>query len=71
MPGVYDVDTRERLPGSFEIQGNQKCVITTEALSLETIEKICQDAFLRGDQMKDAGVTVVEKWENPPTTNIM
>ena len=64
VPGVYDVDTRE-ITRKLRNTGNQKCVITTEALSLETIEKICRDAFLRGDQMKDAGVTAVEKWENP------
>lgn len=64
VPGVYDVDTRE-ITRKLRNTGNQKCVITTEDFSIETIEKICQDAFLRGDQMKDAGVTAVEKWEDP------
>ncbi len=64
VPGIYDVDTRE-ITRKLRDSGNQKCVITTEALSLQALKKICEDGELRGDQMKTAGVQQVETWKNP------
>jgi len=64
VPGVYDVDTRE-ITRKLRNEGNQKCVITTETFSAEALSRICASTDLRGDQMKDAGVSVTEKWDNP------
>lgn len=64
VPGIYDVDTRE-ITRKLRDSGNQKCVITTETLSLQALKKICEDGELRGDQMKTAGVQQVETWKNP------
>ena len=55
VPGVYDVDTRE-ITRKIRNSGNQKCVITTEDLTIDEIKKLCEETELRGDQMKDAGV---------------
>ncbi|MGN0708892.1 MAG: carbamoyl-phosphate synthase domain-containing protein, partial [Anaerovoracaceae bacterium] len=60
VPGVYNVDTRE-ITRKIRNGGNQKCVITTEDLTLDQIKAICETSELRGDQMKDAGVTMPEK----------
>lgn len=64
VPGIYGVDTRE-ITRKLRESGNQKCVITTETLSLQALKKICDDTELRGDQMKTAGVQQAETWENP------
>ncbi len=64
VPGIYGVDTRE-ITRKLRESGNQKCVISTEQLSLQALKKICEDVELRGDQMKDAGVQKVEHWKNP------
>ena len=55
VPGVYDVDTRE-ITRKIRNSGNQKCVISTEELTIDEIKKLCEETELRGDQMKDAGV---------------
>ncbi len=55
VPGVYDVDTRE-ITRKIRNDGNQKCVISTEELTLDEIKKLCDETELRSDQMKDAGV---------------
>lgn len=64
VPGVYGVDTRE-ITRRLRDGGNQKCVITTEDLSLDAVEKICAEETLRADQMKTAGVSRTTVWENP------
>ena len=60
VPGVYDVDTRE-ITRKVRNTGNQKCVISTEDLTLDEIKKLCEETELRGDQMKDAGVKEVKE----------
>lgn len=66
VPGVYKVDTRE-ITRKIRNGGNQKCVITTEDLTLDQIKEICRTSELRGDQMKDAGVSEITqmKAEDP------
>ena len=64
VPGVYEVDTRE-ITRKLRNEGNQKCVISTENLSLDALKKICADGVLAADQMKNAGVKEVVKWERP------
>ena len=58
VPGVYNVDTRE-ITRKVRSSGTQKCVISTEDLSLSEIKKLCDETELRGDQMKTAGVSEV------------
>lgn len=64
VPGVYDIDTRE-LTRKLRKTGNQKCLITTEDFSMETIKKIFQDTELADDQMKTAGTDEVIERKNP------
>lgn len=64
VPGVYDVDTRE-ITRKLRKTGNQKCVITTEDLSMQAIQKICEDGTISGAQMKKAGVSKIETWQHP------
>jgi len=64
VPGVYGVDTRE-ITRKLRNTGNQKCVITTEEFSLSSLQRICEDGKLRGDQMKTAGVSQIRTWEPP------
>ena len=64
VPGVYHVDTRA-IARKLRSGGNQKCVITTENLSLESIRRICSQEEPATDQMKRAGVEKIEVWENP------
>ena len=58
VPGVYDVDTRE-ITRKIRNSGNQKCVISTEEITIDEIKKLCEETELRGDQMKDAGVSEI------------
>lgn len=62
VPGVYNVDTRE-ITRKIRNEGNQKCVITTENFSIESLKRICEDAKLNSDQMKTAGVAATEEWK--------
>lgn len=62
IPGVYNVDTRE-ITRKLCKDGSQKCVITTEGLSIEALKKICAEEKLTGDQMKNSGVSKITKWE--------
>lgn len=55
VPGVYDVDTRE-ITRKVRNEGNQKCVISTEDLTIDELKRLCEETELRCDQMKDAGV---------------
>ncbi len=55
VPAVYDVDTRE-ITRKIRNSGNQKCVISTEDLTIDDLKRLCEETELRGDQMKDAGV---------------
>ncbi|MGN0659473.1 MAG: glutamine-hydrolyzing carbamoyl-phosphate synthase small subunit [Emergencia sp.] len=64
VPGVYDVDTRE-ITRKLRRTGNQKCVITTENLSMDAIRRICMAETLNTDQMKTAGVRETVTWEKP------
>ena len=62
VPGVYDVDTRE-ITRKIRDEGNKKCVISTENLSLAQLREICEKTDLRTDQMKDAGTDHVIEWK--------
>ena len=55
VPGVYDVDTRE-ITRKIRNSGNQKCVISTEELTIDEIKKLCEETELRGDQMPVFGI---------------
>jgi len=58
VPGVYEVDTRE-ITRKIRNSGTQKCVISTEELSLSELKEKLDAAELTGDQMKTAGVSEV------------
>ncbi len=60
VPGVYDVDTRE-ITRKLRKEGNMKCVISTEDLSLSELEKLCEETTLNNDMMKYAGVKEVTR----------
>lgn len=64
VPGVYGVDTRE-ITRRLRKSGSQKCVITTEDLSLDAVRKIARTETLCSDQMKYAGVKAVTQRKNP------
>ncbi len=60
IPGVYGVDTRE-LTRRIRKGGSLRCVITTEELTAEELEKRCREAVYPGDAMKTAGVKEVTR----------
>lgn len=62
VPGVYNVDTRE-ITRKIRNEGNQKCVITTEDFTVESLKRICDDAELHSDQMKTAGTAEIKEWK--------
>lgn len=64
VPGVYGIDTRE-ITRRLRKSGSQKCVITTENLSLDAVRKIAQADTLCSDQMKSAGVKTVTERKKP------
>lgn len=66
IPGIYNVDTRE-ITRKVRRQGNQKCVISTEDLSVKELAALCEGTEVSGDAMKTAGVSDITemKAENP------
>ncbi|MDD6043310.1 MAG: glutamine-hydrolyzing carbamoyl-phosphate synthase small subunit [Eubacteriaceae bacterium] len=62
VPGVYNVDTRE-ITRKLRNEGNQKCLISNEKISLAEMKTILAKETLRGDQMKYAGTKEIVKWE--------
>ena len=59
VPGVYGVDTR-RIAKKIRNGGTVKCVITNEEKTVSELKEICDNAELRNDQMKTAGVSEYE-----------
>lgn len=53
IPAVCGVDTR-KITKKIREEGTIKCVISTEALNMEEIKKLCDNAVLRTDYMKEA-----------------
>ncbi len=62
VPGVFDVDTRG-ITKKIRDNGVQKCVITTEDISLDDVKALCDKTALRTDQMMHVGVTGIVKLE--------
>lgn len=58
VPGVYNVDTRE-ITMHIRSGGSQKCVITTEDMTVAEMRKLCEETVLPTDQMKRAGMNRV------------
>ena len=53
IPGVSGLDTRQ-ITKRIRKQGTVKCVISTENKSVMELKKLCDEAELRGDYMKEA-----------------
>lgn len=56
VPGVFGVDTRQ-ITKRIRKNGTVKCLISTEGISLGKARELCEQASLRDDWMKDAGVS--------------
>ena len=55
VPGVYNVDTRAIMKLIWA-EGIMKCTISTDGISKDHAMDLMENASLRGDYMKDAGV---------------
>lgn len=56
VPGVFGVDSRQ-ITKRIRKNGTVKCLISTEGISLSRARELCEQAVLRDDWMKDAGVS--------------
>lgn len=56
VPGVQGIDTR-MIARKIREGGTMKCVITTEDISFDEAERICEETALKKDLMKTAGVS--------------
>lgn len=54
-PGIWGVDTR-KITKKIRKEGTVKCVISNEGISIEEARKICENAQLRGDWMKEVSI---------------
>ena len=62
IPGIYGLDTR-KITRKIRNQGTIKCLISTEGISISRAREIFDEAEIRGDWMKTAGVgkkTIIE-----------
>lgn len=64
IPGVWNVDTR-RITRMIRSGGTVKCVISSEDISPAEAKTLCENTFLRGDWMKEAGTKTVHKMDGP------
>lgn len=64
VPGIYGIDTRE-ITRRLRKSGSQKCVISTENLSMDAVRRIAAAETLCSDQMKSAGVKAVTERKSP------
>lgn len=64
VPGVYGIDTRE-ITRRLRKSGSQKCVISTENLSMDAVRRIAAAETLCSDQMKSVGVKAVTERKSP------
>lgn len=55
VPGVFGVDSRQ-ITKRIRKNGTVKCLISTEGISLSRARELCEQASLRDDWMKEAGV---------------
>lgn len=55
IPGVSGVDTR-KITKKIRNNGTIKCLISTEGISISEARKMCAEAELRGDLMKETAV---------------
>ncbi|MBR6444373.1 MAG: glutamine-hydrolyzing carbamoyl-phosphate synthase small subunit [Firmicutes bacterium] len=56
VPGVQGLDTR-MITKRIRNEGTIKCVISTEGITVEQAKELCDSTELRGDWMKEAGVS--------------
>lgn len=72
VPGVFGVDSRQ-ITKRIRKSGTVKCLISTEGISLNKARELCEQAVLREDWMKGAGVcekTVMESLSDETKYNV-